>query len=134
MDQLNRGLAGLTFGALIFMSCPITIKAQSPVPGGIGPSATAMPDGQHSFDSSIGTWKTHITRLQRLLTGSTSWIKMEGTKTERQLWNGQAHLEEIEADGPTGHFEWLTLLLYNPKSHQWSQSFGFSGAGSLEKP
>jgi hypothetical protein len=31
-------------------------------------------------------------------------------------------LEEIEA-GPKGHWEGLSLFLYNPQSHQWSQSF-----------
>jgi len=32
---------------------------------------------------------------------------------------GRAQLEEIEADGSTGHFEGLTLFLYSPQAHQW---------------
>jgi hypothetical protein len=39
------------------------------------------------------------------------------------VWGGRAQLEEIEAEGPKGHWEALTLFLYNPKSQQWSQSF-----------
>jgi len=29
-------------------------------------------DGQHDFDFEIGTWKTHVKRLLRPLTGSTT--------------------------------------------------------------
>ncbi len=39
--------------------------------------------------------------------------------------------EEIEADGATGHFEGLTLFLYNPDSHQWTQTYASSRSGSL---
>jgi hypothetical protein len=35
----------------------------------------------------------------------------------------RAQLGEIEAEGPKGHWEALTLFLYNPQSHQWSQIF-----------
>jgi hypothetical protein len=59
---------------------------------------------------------------------------MEGTKTERKIWNGRAHLEEIEADGPTGHMEGLTLFLYNPQARQWSQTFASSRDGALGSP
>ncbi len=49
----------------------------------------------------------------------------------RKVWGGRAQLEEIEADGPKGHWEALTLFLYNPKSHQWSQTFINSRMGVL---
>jgi hypothetical protein len=51
--------------------------------------------------------------------------------TVRKVWDGKAELEEIEADGPRGHWEGLTLFLYNPSAHQWSQSFANSKAGTL---
>src|SRR6202012_5955227 len=108
--------------------------AQSPTSGATPPAAPAMRDGQHDFDFSVGTWKTHITRLDKPLSGSTTWIKMEGTKAERKIWNGRAHLEEIEADGPMGHLEGLTLFLYNPQAHQWSQTFISSKVGVLTTP
>jgi hypothetical protein len=59
---------------------------------------------------------------------------MEGTVTVRPVWGGRAQLEEIEADGPTGHFESLTLFLYNPQSHQWSVNFANSHDGTLSQP
>jgi len=61
-------------------------------------------DGQHDFDFEIGTWKTHLKRLQHPLTGSTSLVEYEGTSTVRKVWNGRANLLELVADGPAGHF------------------------------
>lgn len=62
-------------------------------------------DGQHDFDFTLGTWKTHISRLQHPLPGSTTWFQLEGTKVALKVWGGRAVLEEIEADGPAGHWE-----------------------------
>jgi hypothetical protein len=96
--------------------------------------AQQMRDGQHDFDFNLGTWKTHISRLQNPLTGSTTWTTMEGTVVIRKVWDGRAQLEEIEADGSTGHFEGLTLFLYNPQSHQWSLNFANSNEGMMSQP
>jgi hypothetical protein len=93
-----------------------------------------MRDGQHDFDFNIGTWRTHIKRLQHPLTGATTWVELNGTVKVRKVWDGHAQLEEIEADGPAGHFEGLTLFLYNPQSHQWSQNFANSTNGTLTLP
>jgi len=94
----------------------------------------ALRDGQHDFDFNVGTWKTHIKRLQEPLSGSTRWISLEGTVSVRKVWDGRALLEEIEADGPNGHWEGLTLFLYDPAAHQWSQSFASSKRGVLNTP
>src|SRR5258708_6446067 len=96
--------------------------------------APDMRDGQHDFDFNLGTWKTRISRLQHPLTGSTAWSEMEGTVVVRKVWGGRAQLEEIEADGSTGHFEGLTLFLYNPQAHQWSMNFSKSDDGTLSQP
>jgi hypothetical protein len=91
-------------------------------------------DGQHDFDFNLGAWKTHISRLQHPLAGSTTWIKMEGTVVVRKVWDGRAQLEEVEADGSTGRFEGLTLFLYNPQAHQWSMNFSNSNDGTMGPP
>lgn len=48
-------------------------------------------DGQHDFDFEVGTWKTRLSRLQRPLTGSTTWVKYEGTTVVQKVapiwWN-----------------------------------------------
>ena len=96
--------------------------------------AGAERDGQHDFDFNFGTWRTRITRLEHPLTGSTTWVEMEGKVVVRKVWDGRAQLEEIEADGSTGHFEGLTLFLYNPESRQWSLNFANSNDGTIGQP
>ena len=91
-------------------------------------------DGQHDFDFNIGTWKTHIKRILDPLSGSTQSIELNGTVTVRKVWGGRAQLEEIEADGPNGHWQGMTLFLYNPRARQWSQSFVNSKNGVLAPP
>jgi hypothetical protein len=91
-------------------------------------------DGQHDFDFHLGTWKTHISRLQHPLTGSNTWLELNGTVVIEKVWDGRAQLEQIEADGTTGHFEGLTLFLYNPQAHQWSVGFANSNDGTLSQP
>src|ERR1700723_1029996 len=100
----------------IMRAVPLAPAAQ---PAAIPPDS--QHDGQHDFDFNLGTWHTHIKRLQHPLTGSTTWTEMQGTVVVRKVWDGRAELEEIEADGAAGPFEGLTLFLYNPDAHQWSQ-------------
>src|SRR5260370_21986089 len=76
--------------------------------------------GQHDFDFEIGTWKTHLRRLVHPLTGSTTWVELDGTTVVRKVWHGRANLLELEAEGPAGHFEGLNLRLDNQPSNQRS--------------
>jgi len=73
--------------------------------------------------STTCVWHTHIRRVLDPFSASSDVIELNGTVTVRPVWGGRARLEEIEADGPKGHWEGLSLFLYNPQSHQWSQSF-----------
>jgi hypothetical protein len=114
-------LVGLGVGGLS------TAKAEEPV-------AKSLRDGQHDFDFNFGVWHTHITRILDPLSGSSKTMELDGTVTVRKVWGGRAQLEEIEADGPNGHWEGLTLFLYNPQSHQWSQTFIDARAGELTTP
>jgi hypothetical protein len=91
-------------------------------------------DGVHDFDFNVGTWHTHIRRETKALSGSSEFIEMDGIVTVRKVWNGRAQLEEIETDGPNGHWEGMTLFLYNPQAHQWSQLFASSKNGILQPP
>jgi hypothetical protein len=91
-------------------------------------------DGRHDFDFEIGTWKTHLRRLLHPLSGSTTWVEYEGTTVVRKVWDGRANLVELVADGPAGHFEGLSLRLYNPQSNQWSLNFASSNGGVMSQP
>jgi hypothetical protein len=61
-------------------------------------------------------------------------VKYEGTTVVRKVWDGRANLVELEADGPAGHIEALSLRLYNPQSRQWSLNFSNSRTGTLSPP
>jgi hypothetical protein len=103
--------------------------------------AVAMPtlhaaerDGQHDFDFEIGTWKTHLKRLVRPLTGSTTWVELEGTSVIRKVWDGRANLVELDVAGPTGRIQGLSLRMYNPQARQWSLNFANIGDGMMTPP
>ena len=95
------------------------------------PYIGALREGQHDFDFEIGTWKTHLRRLLHPLAGSTQWVVCDGITVVRRVWDGGANLVELEADCPSGHFEGLSLRLYNPQSHQWSLNFANGASGTL---
>lgn len=94
----------------------------------------AQRDGQHDFDWEIGTWDTHLLRLQQPLAGSTTWVEYEGTSVVRKVWDGRANLVELDVQGPAGSIEALSLRLYNPESRQWSLNFASSRAGTMAVP
>ena len=112
----------LVFIAILFS---MHVSAQQPI---------AARDGSHDFDFEIGTWKTHVRRLLHPLTESMTWVEYEGISIVSKVWDGRANLVELVADGKAGHFEGLSLRLYNPDSHQWSLNFANSSAGSLARP
>jgi hypothetical protein len=121
-----------------------TLSLLSPVYGSSpssldSPAFTAQPtppgpDGQRDFDFEIGTWTTQLSRRLRPLTGSTAWVKYEGTTVVRKVWNGRANLVELMVDGPSGHIEGLSLRLYNPGARQWTLHFSNSADGMLAPP
>jgi hypothetical protein len=95
---------------------------------------TAKRDGQRDFDFNLGIWKANVKRLRNPLTGSRDWIDLSGTVNVRRIWDGRAQMDEVELDGPDGHFQIMTLFLYNPESRQWSASFANSKVGTLSVP
>lgn len=88
-------------------------------------------DGSHDFDFNIGTWRTHLVRLRKPLSGSAETMTLKGTVTIRPIWGGSG-LEEIEADGPNGHWRGMTVFLYNRTAGQWSQRFAGDTVGIFD--
>ncbi|HEX6636515.1 MAG TPA: hypothetical protein VF033_02565 [Steroidobacteraceae bacterium] len=124
-----RALLG--FGLFAISSLIAAAAAGAPPPA---VKAAALADGQHDFDWEIGTWKTHLKRRLRPLTGSTEWVEYEGTSVVTPVWDGRANLVELDVSGPAGRIEGLALRLYNPQTHQWSLNFSNSAGGTLAKP
>jgi hypothetical protein len=94
----------------------------------------AQHDGQHDFDWEIGNWKTQLKRLQRPLSGSTTWVEYEGTTAVRTVLDGRANLVELKVVGPAGRIEGMSLRLYNPQARQWSLNFANISDGMLTTP
>src|SRR5437879_10511535 len=91
----------LLFGVILALQAPAAFAQPAPERG--GSAGSQQPDGQRDFDFEFGTCKTHLRRLVRPLTGSTTWVEYDGTTTVRQVWNGRVHLVELSVAAPTGH-------------------------------
>lgn len=90
--------------------------------------------GQKDFDFEIGTWKTSLKRLKHPLSGSTDWLKYEGTTSVKKILNGKANLVELKVKGSSGKIEGVSLRLYNPESKKWSLHFANIANGILTIP
>lgn len=111
---------------IVIIAGVITASAQSN-------THAVVHDGVHDFDFHFGNWHTHIRRLVHPLTGSNTWIELDGTVKVHPLWNGRANVEELEASNATVHFQGMTLFLYNPEARQWTQTFTNASDGVLTK-
>jgi hypothetical protein len=120
------GLLGLLPGAMVAHSSPVTTP-------GLGIDQGAQ-GGQRDFDFHLGTWTTHLRRLVKPLTGSTTWVEYTGTTVVRKVWDGRASLVELDVKGAAGRIEGLLLRLYNPESRQWSLFFSNSAGGTMSVP
>jgi len=116
----------ITAGLALGMASVSVIAADA-----TAPPAPAYRDGAHDFDFNIGTWRTHI-KTRAPFSTSTNWEEMTGTVTVRKIWGGKASMEEIDASGKDDHLEGLTLFLYNPQTHQWSQTWVSSSDGTID--
>jgi hypothetical protein len=136
MNPRHRVRVCFLLSVPILLLCSMTAPAEpnsSRTQAGLHETAGNQ-DGQHDFDWDIGAWKLHIRRLLHPLTGSTAWVEYDGTDVVRRVWDGRANLGEVEADGPAGHLQLLTLRLYNPQARQWSINIASSASGTLSPP
>jgi hypothetical protein len=133
--KIKRIRTYLALGSLAVLLQPLGTLAQDNAEASRTTSQpTAERDGQHDFDPLLGSWKYHLQRRLHPLTGSTTWIELNGTGVCYKVWDGGAQLDTFEADGSTGHIEGLTLRLYNPQSHQWRLYWANSKIGILDPP
>jgi hypothetical protein len=97
------------------------------------PQAAAQRDGSHDFDPLLGSWKYHLKRRLNPLTGSNTWVDLEGTGVCRPIYGG-AQIDEFHGEGASGSIEGLTLRTYNPTSHQWRLYWANQKVGVLDPP
>ena len=132
MSSLKNIRIWLLASSLVLLQ-PIARPQNASAPNTAQTVPTAR-DGQHDFDFEIGRWKTHLRRLLHPLSGSNTWAEYEGISVVSKVWDGRANLVELTADGPAGHFQGLSLRLYNPDSHQWSLNFASVNGGAMSQP
>jgi hypothetical protein len=131
--NIFRRLHTRVLPVFILISCyPITVSAQSE--SNIAKPPAEARDGQHDFDFEFGSWKVHLRHLLRPLTGSTTWVDLDGTSIVRKVWDGRANLGELEVTNRDTHIEGLSLRLYNPQTHEWKIYWANSGDGNLGTP
>lgn len=96
--------------------------------------AALVHDGQHDFDFLLGSWKIHLKRRLRPLTGSSDWVEFDGTVVCRTIWNGLAEVEEFDVDSPQKNIfiKGLAVRLYNPKTQQWTIYWANSKNGTID--
>ena len=128
--SFNRGmLRGLVAIALIAPACARQAIAAAPQD-----NRRALRDGSHDFDFEFGSWHAHIRRLLHPLTGSTDWVEYDGTSLVHPVWQGRAHLGELDVAGPAGRITGLSLRLYDPAARQWRISWANAANGVLTAP
>jgi len=128
---------GMGFVAFLCLAAPGYASSDDPAKAGALPpavTATALTAGEHDFDFEIGAWKTHLSRRLHPLTGSQTWVEYDGTTIVRPVWGGAGNLVELVVDGPAGHFEGLSLRLYNPQTRQWALNFANRSDGQMVAP
>jgi hypothetical protein len=133
MNIFNPMKAGLLVCSL-GVPLPVVAQAQQTQQAQQASSVAARRDGQHDFDFDIGAWKTHLKRLLHPLTGSTTWVELDGTTVVRKVWNGRANLAELVTDAASGHLEVLSLRLYDAQARQWSLNTANANGGTLSVP
>ena len=133
-----KQITNVLFAAtLVFFVCTITVSAQTnsaPAASAAQQQSPAPRDGQHDFDFNLGNWTTHIKRLLKPLTGSTTWTELNGTVVIRKVWDGRANLAELDVETPKGHLQVLSLRLYDPLAHQWSLNTANANGGTVSVP
>ena len=99
------------------------------------PAAASSSPHNTDFDFEIGNWHTHLKVLDHPLTGSTTWIEMDGTSAIRKVWDGRANLVELEVLSPSGKkIEGLSLRLFDPVKKTWSLNYANASMGTMTAP
>lgn len=116
----------------LLIAWPAATRAQASAAS--ASESVQQPDGQHDFDFELGSWKCHISRLLKPLTGSNAWAEYDGTSVVHRVWNGRANLGELDVSGPAGRIQGLSLRLYEPATRQWYIRWANAADGAMGAP
>ncbi len=128
----RTSISSLMMAALVLVG--MTTEATTAPPTQPSAASQTSRDGSRDFDFEIGEWSTHVKRLQRPLSGSTTWLEYAGTTIVRGVLGRRANLAELAIEGPAGRIEGAALRLYNPETRQWSVNYFSAADGTLTAP
>lgn len=97
-------------------------------------TAQGARNGARDMDFGAGHWRTDVTIFKEPFNPSGPIVHMAGTKKVTPVWGGKAWLEEIEADGPQGHWQAANLFTYDPSARQWINYYVDSDEGRFGVP
>ena len=111
-------------------------RVAADAPTNLSPLAPSkdVADPAHGFDFDLGKWNTHTLRLLHPLTGSTSWVELDGVTDVHEVWGGRANLAEYKAAGSGKQIELLSLRWFNPSTKEWTIDFSTPEVGMLGVP
>ncbi len=123
--MLKRSHAGWLAAALLLFSFASPVFAET---------IKEVRGGPHDFDFEFGAWHAHLKRLVNPLSGSTTWVELDGTSVVRKVWGGRANLGELDIANAGSHIEGLSLRTYNPETRQWNVSWVNANDGMVTSP
>jgi hypothetical protein len=133
MNSFQRIAARMALAALVLAPIPFQALSTENTATQNSAAPTAERDGSHDFDPLLGSWKFHLKRRLKPLTGSNTWVDFEGTGVCRAIYDG-SQIDQVDLSGPDGRIEGLTLRTYNPTSHQWRLYWANKKVGVLDPP
>ena len=83
-------------------------------------AAEAPTGGPHDFDFEFGSWTAKLKRLDKPLSGSTTWVEYSGTSVVHKFWDGEANIGELRVASATNRLDGMSIRLYNPETQQWN--------------
>ena len=135
MNSFQRVAARIAFTTFVLAPVPFqALSTQTSAPQNPAVQSTAAArDGSHDFDPLLGSWKFHLKRRLKPLTGSNTWADFDGTGVCRAIYDG-SQIDQVLLNGSDGQIEGLTLRTYNPTSHQWRLYWANKKIGVLDPP
>ena len=131
MTRFSRHILSAALLCGLVQTGPVAGQAPARPPAAPAP---ALRDGSRDFDFEFGSWKAHIARRLKPLTGSTEWVEYDGISIVRPWWDGKANIGELKVAGPAGKIEGMSVRLYDPQARQWRIHWASSSDGQLGEP
>ncbi len=130
---MNKRLLRIALLAAAALSLSAGASGTEPGPN---QEAAAPRDGSGDFDFLIGTWKAHLKRLTKPLSGSNTWTELDGKVTVRKILGGPANADEMVVTDPTNgsQIRSFTFRMYDAQTRDWRIYWARTTHGAIGVP